>query len=54
MGGIVLDRPELQEEFKQILEFAIQRGNENLGITLEEFMSELTSQLRNLFEKTNV
>ncbi|MFC7685306.1 hypothetical protein [Ureibacillus sp. GCM10028918] len=48
-----MERPEIQEEFKQILELSIQRGNENLGMTLDEFMSELTSQLRLLLEKTN-
>ena len=53
LGGIVLDRPEILEEFKQILEFAIQRGNEDMGITLEEFMQEITNQLRPLFEKAN-
>ncbi|MDN4495123.1 hypothetical protein [Ureibacillus aquaedulcis] len=48
-----MERPEIQEEFKQILELSIQRGNENAGITLEEFMTELTSQLRGLLEKAN-
>ncbi|WP_168193808.1 hypothetical protein [Lysinibacillus sp. SGAir0095] len=48
-----MDRPEILEEFKQILEFAIQRGNEDMGITLEEFMQEITNQLRPLFEKAN-
>ncbi|PYF06041.1 hypothetical protein [Ureibacillus chungkukjangi] len=48
-----MDRPEKLEEFKQILEFAIQRGNEDMGITLEELLQEITSQLRPLFEKAN-
>ncbi len=52
-GIIVLERPEIQEEFKQVLESAIQRGNEEIGITLEEFMNELRSQLRLIFDKNN-
>lgn len=53
LGGIVLEAPEKLEEFKQILEYAIQLGNDNMGITLEELMQEITTQLRPLFEKPN-
>jgi len=48
-----LERPEIQEEFKQILEFAIQHGNENMGITVQEFVNELANQLKPLVEKAN-
>jgi len=48
-----LERPEIQEELKQILEFAIQRGNENMGITVQEFVNELANQLKPLVEKAN-
>jgi len=50
---IELERPEIQEEFKQILEFAIQKGNENMGITVQEFVNELANQLKPLVEKAN-
>ena len=47
-----LERLEIQDEFKQILEFAIQRGNEDTNITVQEFVNELAIQLKTLLEKT--
>lgn len=44
---------EIQEELKQILEYAIQRDNENEGITVQEFVSELAMHLKPLVEKAN-
>lgn len=43
---------EIQEEFKKILEYGIRRGNEN-SITVQEFVSEMADQLRELMEKMN-
>lgn len=47
-----MERLEIQDEFKQILEFAIQRGNEDSNITVQEFVNELAIQLRKLLDKT--
>ncbi|WP_158582900.1 hypothetical protein [Lysinibacillus yapensis] len=44
---------EIQEEFKQILEYAIQRGNENENITVKEFVNELATHLKPLVDKAN-
>ncbi|WP_168193807.1 hypothetical protein [Lysinibacillus sp. SGAir0095] len=44
---------DIQEEFKQILEYAIQRGNENEQITVKEFVNELAIHLKPLVEKSN-
>ncbi|MFC7685315.1 hypothetical protein [Ureibacillus sp. GCM10028918] len=48
-----MERMDIQEEFKQILEYAIQRGNENEQITVKELVSELATHLKPLVEKTN-
>jgi len=47
-----LERLEIQDEFKQILEFAIQRGNEDSKITVQEFVNELAIQLKTLLDKS--
>lgn len=52
-GFLNLERPDIQEEFKHILESAIQRGNEGLGITVQDFVNELVNQLKPLVEKAN-
>jgi hypothetical protein len=45
---------ELQEEFKRILEYGYRRGNENDSIKTDDFIGELTEQLRNLLDKNRV
>lgn len=51
---MVLERLEVQEAFKEILEVAIQRGNEQQGITVQEFVRELKEQLIHLLDKAKV
>lgn len=48
-----MESVDIQEEFKQILEYAIQRGNGNEQITVKEFVNELATHLKPLVEKTN-
>lgn len=45
---------ELQEEFKRILEYGYRRGNENDSIKTDEFIEELSEQLRKLLDKNKV
>ena len=45
---------EVQETLKEILEGAIQLGNTQEGITVQEFVNELKEQMKYLLEKTNV
>lgn len=42
---------ELQEEFKRILEYGYQRGNENDTIKTDEIIQELSDRLRDLLDK---
>ncbi len=49
-----MKRFEEQEALKEILEGAIQRGNEQQGITVQEFVDELKEQLTYLLDKAKV
>lgn len=49
-----MERFEVQEAFKEILEVAIQRGNEQQGITVQEFVNELKEQLTYLLDHAKV
>ncbi|MDN4495129.1 hypothetical protein [Ureibacillus aquaedulcis] len=49
-----MERFEVQEALKEILEGAIQRGNEQKGVTVQEFVNELKEQLENLLGKVKV
>lgn len=42
---------ELQEEFKRILEYGYQRGNESDSIKTDDIIRELSEQLRSLLDK---
>ncbi len=42
---------ELQEEFKRILEYGYQRGNENDSIKTDDIIQELSERLKDLFDK---
>ena len=42
---------ELQEEFKSILEYGYQRGNENDSIKTDDIIQELSERLKDLFDK---
>lgn len=44
---------ELNNEFKKILEYVYILGNENKTIKANEFIDEMSAQLRVLFEKNN-
>lgn len=44
---------ELNEEFKKILEYGYKLGNENRTIKANEFIEELSAQLKVLLENTN-
>ncbi len=44
----------LHEEFKQILEYGYRRGNENDSLKTDDFIKELSEQLRKLLEKNKV
>lgn len=43
----------LNDEFKKILEYGYILGNENKTIKANEFIDEMSAQLRVLFEKNN-
>ncbi|GGA20087.1 MULTISPECIES: hypothetical protein [Psychrobacillus] len=45
---------ELQEEFKRILEYGYNRGNENDSIKTDDIIKELSEQLRSLLDKSKV
>ncbi|MDI2587582.1 hypothetical protein OR571_10790 [Psychrobacillus sp. NEAU-3TGS] len=45
---------ELQEEFKRILEYGYNRGNENESIKTDDIIKELSEQLRSLLDKSKV
>ncbi|MEK3952609.1 hypothetical protein [Psychrobacillus sp. FSL K6-1464] len=43
---------ELNDEFKKILEYGYILGNENKTIKANEFIDEMSAQLKVLFERT--
>lgn len=42
---------EIKEEFKEILLYGIQRGNEEQSITANDLVNELTEKMKELLEK---
>lgn len=49
MEAIAVEANELQEQFKQILEYGINRGNEST-ITVQQLVQELTEKLKEIFD----
>lgn len=42
---------EMKQEFKEILLYGIQRGNEDQSLTADDLVDELTERIKYLFEK---
>lgn len=49
-----METADLQEKFKCILEYGYRRGNENNSIKTDDFIRELSEQLRNLLDKNKI